>query len=288
MADVASVDRIVVVGVDGSGGSAVALRWALDHADQLGRIEPVMTFVRGPFAPASDGSLEGTDPYRSEAVLRMQEFLDAHAPSLAGSAVVIDHRPGAGLVKAAAPAELLVVGTRGSSGRSDMSVGSVGAYCANHSSVPVALIPHDVPDLHDHLDVVVGCDGSWHADDALRWTLTHLRRTARVTALRAFTDESVVGEPLARTSGAAEATARAELEAGVSAVLDELGGHPSVDVAVVPGDARAVLRTAGEGADLVVVGSRGHGLLERLLLGSVASALAHHPTVPTIVVPHRR
>lgn len=288
MTDVPSSDRIVVVGVDGSGGSAVALRWALDHADQLGRIEPVMTFVRGPFVPGFDASVENTDSYRLDAELRMQEFLESHAPSLVGSAVVIEHRPGAGLVKAAVSAELLVVGTRGLSGRSDLSVGSVGTYCANHSSVPVALIPHDVPDPHDHLDVVVGHDGSSHADDALRWTLTHLRRTARVTVLRVFTDESVIGEPLARTPGAAEASARAELDAAVSAVLDELGGHPSVDVSALPGDPRAVLRTAGAGADLVVVGSRGHGLLDRLLLGSVASALAHHPTVPTIVVPHRR
>ncbi len=283
--------RFVVVGVDGSDGSAIALRWALDHADQLGDIEPVMTFVSGPFEYGFD-QVDGSDwpgePYRSESVLRMQAFLQSHAPALVDSAVVIEHRAGPGLVKAAAASELLVVGTRGWNDRVDLSVGSVGAYCARHATVPIALIPHHVPARQDHLDVVVGFDGSPHAHHALRWTLTHLRRSARVTAVGAFTDDTVIGEVLAPPPGNAEATARAELEAGVMTVLRGLSVHPAVELAVLPGDPRAVLRTVSDDADLLVVGSRGHGVLDRLLLGSVASALAHHPTVPTIVVPHHR
>ena len=283
--------RFVVVGVDGSDGSAIALRWALDHADHVGEIEPVMTFVSGPFEygfDAPDGSDEYGEPYRSEAVLRMQTFLHAHAPTLVDAAVVIEHRAGPGLVKAATASELLVIGTRGWSDRVDLSVGSVGAYCARHANVPVALIPHHVPAPHDHLDVVVGFDGSPHAHNALRWTLTHLRHSARVTAVRAFTDDSVVGEPLAPSPGNAEETARAELEDGVVAVLRDLPAHPTVELAVEAGDPRAILRAMSDDADLLVVGSRGHGVLDRLLLGSVASALAHHPTVPTIIVPHHR
>lgn len=283
--------RFVVVGIDGSDGSAIALRWALDHADQLGDIEPVMTFVSGPFEYGFD-QVDGSDwpgePYRSEAVLRMQAFLEANAPTLVDAAVVIEHRAGPGLVKAATASEMLVVGTRGWSDRVDLSVGSVGAYCARHATVPVALIPHHVPERRDHLDVVVGFDGSPHAHHALHWTLTHLRRSARVTAVRAFTDESVAGEALGPPPGTAEATARAELEDGVVAVLRHLSAHPAVELAVLPGDPRAVLRTVSDEADLLVVGSRGHGVLDRLLLGSVASALVHHPTVPTIVVPHHR
>ncbi len=286
-----SARRIVVVGIDGSDGSATALRWALDHADHVGDIEPVMTFVSGPFEYGFDefkGSGATGEPYRSEAILRMQAFLQRHAPFLAESAVVIEYRAGPGLVKAATASELLVVGTRGWGGRVDLSVGSIGAYCARHASVPVALIPHDVPMVHDHLDVIVGFDGSPHAHNALRWTLTHLRDSARVTAVRAFTDNSVVGEPLAPPPGAAETIARAELEDGVAAVLRGLAGHPPVELVVLPGDPRSVLRTASVNADLLVLGARGHGVLDRLLLGSVANALTHDPTLPTIVVPHHR
>lgn len=283
--------RFVVVGVDGSNGSAAALRWALDHADQLGDIEPVMTFLTGPMvreARAPGETDAGDEPYRSEATLQLREFLERHAPWLVDAAVVIEHRAGPGLVKAAAASELLVVGTRGWGERADLSVGSVGSYCARHTTVPVALIPPEVPALHDHLDVVVGFDGSLHAHTALRWTLTHLRRSARVRVVWAFTDHSVAGEVLAPSPQSSETTARLELEQGVVSVLDEVPGHPPVEMAVLPGDPRAVLRTAASSADLLVVGARGHGALELLLLGSVASALAHHPTVPTMVVPGDR
>jgi nucleotide-binding universal stress UspA family protein len=282
-----SEDRIVVVGVDCSAGSAIALRWALDHADQLGDIEPVMTFVSGPFDPVGGPGGLG-EPYRSEATQRLRDFLETHAPWLVDVGAVIEYRAGPGLVKAAESAELLVVGTRGWSDRVDLSVGSVGAYCARHATVPVALIPHGVPSLHDHLDVVVGFDGSPCSDSALRWSLTHLRRSAQVTIARVFTDTTVVGEPLAPPAEDAEKIARAELEHDVAAVLSGLPErHPVIDMVVLPGDPRAVLRTMSDSADLLVVGARGHGVLDRMLLGSVANALAHHPLVPTIVVPHR-
>jgi nucleotide-binding universal stress UspA family protein len=284
-------DRIAIVGIDGSDGAVFALQWALDHADHLGAIEPVMTFVNGPFEygfDAIEGLEETAEPYRSDAVLRLRTFLQAHAPSLVDAGVVIEYRAGPGLVKAAKTAELLVVGARGWSARADLSIGSVGAYCAHHATVPIAVIPHDVPALHDHLRVVVGFDGSPHAHRALRWTLRHLRPSAQVTVVRAFTDESVIGEPLAPPAGTAEAVAHAELEDGVAAVLGGLHGHAPVELVVLPGDPRAVLRATSDAADLLVIGARGHGVLDRLLLGSVASAMVHHPTVPTIVVPHRR
>jgi nucleotide-binding universal stress UspA family protein len=282
-------DRIVVVGVDGSVGSAVALRWALDHADQLGAIEPVMTFVDGPLERSlteQDGPDGPGEPYRVAAVERLRHFLESHAPELVEAGAVIEQRTGPGLVNVSRAAELLVVGTRGSSGRLDLSVGSVGAYCVRHATVPVALIPHDVPALHGHLDVVVGVDGSEQSCGALRWVLTHLRRSSRVTAVRAYTDDHVIGEPLAPSTEHAEVAARDELERQVATVLRTVPErHPDVSLAVGAGDPRTVLRDLGTDADLLVIGARGHGVIDHLLLGSVASALAHHPTVPTIVVP---
>ena len=75
----------MIVGVDGSAGSAAALRWAVDHADHLGTVEPVMAFASGLYA-LGFGSLEEHDdrggPYRDDAILRLRAFLLGHAPSL--------------------------------------------------------------------------------------------------------------------------------------------------------------------------------------------------------------
>lgn len=281
-------ERTVIVGVDGSGGSAVALRWAMDHADRLGRVVPVTTFVSGPFEHgfgSGPRSSTGGEPYRSEAILALARFLTEHAPSLVDDGVVIEHHAGPGLVEAADGAELLVVGTRGRSAREDPSIGSVGAYCARHSRVPVALIPRHVPPVHDRLSVVVGVDGSPQSADALRWTLDHVRRTAHVTAVRVTSGGPVVGDPLSRSADAVRAAARDELEECVAQVVSGADGHPEIDLLVVSGDPREVLGSVVPGTDLLVVGARGHGVIRRLLLGSVASALVHHPTLPTIVVP---
>ena len=147
----------------------------------------------------------------------------------------------------------------------------------------MALIPHGMRPVREHLDVVVGFDGSVHAQGALWWTLTHVRRSARVVAVRAY--ESVIGEALSLSPEDADARAREDLESGVTAVLGDLEGHPPVELRVMRGDPRVALRATSDDADLLVVGSRGQGVLDRLLLGSVANALVHHPTVPTIVVP---
>jgi nucleotide-binding universal stress UspA family protein len=72
----------------------------------------------------------------------------------------------------------------------------------------------------------------------------------------------------------ATATARVREENPTLQVTDEL----------VPGDARQVLEDLSRDAALVVVGSRGHGALKRMLLGSTSAWLARHAHSPLLVV----
>lgn len=57
-----------------------------------------------------------------------------------------------------------------------------------------------------------------------------------------------------------------------------------LDAVVIHGQARVVLLNASKGAQMLVVGSRGHGGFAGLLLGSVSSACAEHAHCPVLVV----
>jgi nucleotide-binding universal stress UspA family protein len=52
--------------------------------------------------------------------------------------------------------------------------------------------------------------------------------------------------------------------------------------------ARLCAYAADEGAELLVLGSHGHGVLADVLLGSISNHVVHHSTVPVLVVPTRK
>jgi nucleotide-binding universal stress UspA family protein len=63
----------------------------------------------------------------------------------------------------------------------------------------------------------------------------------------------------------------------------------SIPTAVTCGmPAAEIVRDAAEqGADAIVLGSHGHGLVRRFMLGSVADRVIRHARCPVLVVPHR-
>ena len=64
----------------------------------------------------------------------------------------------------------------------------------------------------------------------------------------------------------------------------------SVTVKAVNGFPVEELIKAGQDADMIVLGSRGVGGFDRLMMGSVTSQVAHHATCPVVIVrpEHRR
>lgn len=74
------------------------------------------------------------------------------------------------------------------------------------------------------------------------------------------------------------------------ASLEEAAGGAfpvRVEPVAVMGHAGAELVDASEGADLLVVGSRGLGGVRGLLLGSVSTYCSHHLPCPLLIVPVR-
>ncbi|ONH24542.1 universal stress protein [Pseudofrankia asymbiotica] len=134
--------------------------------------------------------------------------------------------------------------------------------------------------------IVVGIDGSEGSLEALRWAAREAElHGAELLVLMAWR-LPVVGPYLPAfplDAGAWEEGARQELQGALAAAFgDKL--PDGVRAELRPGLPASVLVEAGKHADLVVVGSRGHGGFVGALLGSVSTAVIHHATGPVLVV----
>ena len=136
--------RPVLVGVDGSEQSQLALAWALPYAADAGAaVEAIMT------VPASDDA-ETTQAAKREASARLSAIIeDALAgvddpPPVSSEVVVGD--PAVVLVNASSDASLIVLGSHGMSRISNVVLGSVSTACIRMGSCPVLVIPAGKPE----------------------------------------------------------------------------------------------------------------------------------------------
>ena len=131
---------------------------------------------------------------------------------------------------------------------------------------------------------VVGIDGSAGAERALRWCVDSISgRAAHVHIVKAWHQPVVAGVEYGVQDFTREPDVAYE---GLDHLAAELARrNVTVAADVVFGGASSVLLTASQDAALLVVGNRGHGGFERLLLGSVSQQCATHARIPTVVVP---
>jgi nucleotide-binding universal stress UspA family protein len=143
---------------------------------------------------------------------------------------------------------------------------------------------------HQNRRIVVGVDGSDQSRAALRWALRQAELTgAEVQAVIAWT-YAVMGYGWAPVLAADEADwgeTAAKTLAGVVADEADPAAEVRVSTSVVEGNAAQVLLKAAEGAELLVVGSRGHGGFAGALLGSVSQHCAHLAPCPIVIVRNR-
>ena len=133
-----------------------------------------------------------------------------------------------------------------------------------------------------HGRIVVGVDGSESSIDALRLAV----RTAQAfgTSLEAIAAWSYpAGAEVALLAGwSPEEDARQILEDAAQEVFG--GRRPSwFSVTTVPGSAARALIDESKDAEMLVVGSRGHGGFAGLLLGSVSATCAEHAHCPVLI-----
>lgn len=133
--------------------------------------------------------------------------------------------------------------------------------------------------------IVVGVDGSESSKAALRWAIHQARLTGgSVDAVTAWRYPATYGlAPTGDEGTDFEGDARTAL----TVALNEVSGlDPDVPVhpLVIEGRAGEVLLRAAKGADLLVVGNRGHGEFASALLGSVSLSCAFHAQCPVLIL----
>jgi nucleotide-binding universal stress UspA family protein len=140
--------------------------------------------------------------------------------------------------------------------------------------------------------IVVGVDGSPSSEHAVTWAaeeagLRHQDLTLVHAQKRIAADElawlASAGIPSRQVNEQVRADAEAVVERARALAADRTPGLP-IETVVADQDARRLLLDVGSGAEMTVVGTRGHGRVVGLLLGSVSSALVRHSQRPVAVV----
>jgi nucleotide-binding universal stress UspA family protein len=130
--------------------------------------------------------------------------------------------------------------------------------------------------------VVVGVDGSPDARKALRWAQDYAERTgAALTLVNAYHWPSTYGVALVMEEWDPAIDAQRLLE---KARADLFLADDRVHLSAVQGSAAEVLTGASRRADLLVIGTRGHGSFAEAVMGSVSSHCVHHAHCPVVVV----
>jgi nucleotide-binding universal stress UspA family protein len=137
--------------------------------------------------------------------------------------------------------------------------------------------------------IVVGVDCSEGSRAALLFALADaVRRGAAVEAVTAYRPPDYWLDFYAVGTGTTETVRDSALERVRAFVADVLAAAPAptpeVRVHASIGTAADVLMRRSQGADLLVVGSRGHGGFGAMLLGSTSMQCALHATCPVTVV----
>ena len=136
-----NVDRpVIVVGIDGSGSSIEALRWAYRQAELTGaglhavmawQLPEIYAYEPVDYEAQARGALE----------IALEQALGPN-PSVPVISSVEPGRPASVLIEASRGAELLVVGSHGHGGFVGMLLGSVGQHCVSHAECPVVVVRH--------------------------------------------------------------------------------------------------------------------------------------------------
>ncbi len=274
----------VLLGYDGSVGGDRALSWAAREAKSRGTVLTVCLAwtewydarrrsAEPPGDAVADHARRAAEQVAVRGLRAAQNLLDAQNVRL----LMVYGSPAAVLCDHSAAADMVVVGSRGRGGMPGLLLGSVGLQVAAHAPGRAVVVRgHWQRNGYVPGPVVLGADGS---------------ACSRAAAALAFEEAELRHAPLlavcalADTPGSLGGASR--LQEGFENLFSQFEKeHPEVTVLrqVSPGGPRPALLAAAHRAQMLVVGARGLGGIQGMMLGSVSQAVLHHAPCPVAVV----
>lgn len=274
----------VIVGVTDSSAARRALQWAAERAKARDERVILLSVVGGATGVIGEGEVV------EEALARTRVLLDREADRVRALGVqcastIARGDPVDQLIDASRGGGLMVIGSDYRGPGSAMTRGPHGIRVAAGAHCPVIVVPDF--DLGVRSGVVVGVDGSEMSEAAVRFAAAEAARAGEVlTAISAW---SPVALPLHMRSYPHDylQNMQALTEETLSIALAGLSSdYPDLEVrrVVESADPASAIHHHAARAALAVVGSRGRGVVARLLLGSTSQAVLSHLSTATAVV----
>lgn len=269
-------ENIVIVGIDGSPESHVALRWACHVAiNRRASIRAVAAY--------SDETLrEDAQTLLDEAIETVRDLdVKLSTQTVQGDAVQV-------LLEQSKVGARIIVGQKGVDTPKAGQLGPVAHAVTSKAFCPVAVVPMDYSNKIPIKHIVVGVDGSDESKYALNLAVRIAGRWGgKVSAINAVNVGMSAGLlPSAQMTQEILEDTRIGLEDTVKEVLR---GDETVSVScyAVEGSASDIMADFSTTVDLVIVGTRGRGGLTGFLFGSTSQQILKETHAPVIVVPPR-
>lgn len=281
----------VVVGYDGSDGSARALEWASEEARLRGLPLDVVAVWDEPTVDVGMGAGAVVDPNLAVVLEQRAQDVAAQGAALATdlevSSRAVAGPASAALVELSHDADLIVTGSHSKRGVAEILLGSTSDQVATHSTCPTLIVR---PKPIEHQRLAVAVDSSEPGERALDWAFDAAnRRGWRLRVVHAW-DVHVVGFDVDDSTypegGILDEVKEAETRLSSEVLAGHRAKYPDVEVEIHidRGNTDRVVLDASRDCDLLVVGSKGHGALASMLLGSVTHRVLHHATCSVCVV----
>ncbi len=265
-------DRIVV-GIDEGAQSALAVEWAAREASAAGlrlvlvhcETDRYATAVIDPgIVPAMELSAQGTDSHAL--IADTVALVGQIAPGIDISTHIEPGSPVGVLCQQAESAAMVVLGSEGSGLFSELVFGTVCGTLAVRSRCPVVAVRAHPQPIRAGASIAVGVDGTSVSVPAMAFAFDLAdRHRVGVRAVHVL--------PGAVHRDVEEAARRRWNTADSLAEFATRYPHVHIDVDFPVGDPVPTLAKVAGRAQLLVVGSRGHGVAAGLMAGSVSQAL---------------